>query len=70
MTVFIGTEYLIGLCLLRQLRSGSGSVSFQEVRCTAGILQEALNAGNVDVILIDNDIMQTMAEFEDYFQMV
>lgn len=69
MTVFIGQEYLIGSCLLWKLRNGNESISFPEVRHTARVLQEALNAANVDAIVIDHSLMQTITEFRNYFQM-
>lgn len=70
MTTFIGSEYLIGFCLLRQSRIGNDSISFPEVRHTARVLQEALNSANVDAVVIDHSLVQTIAEFGDYFQMI
>ena len=70
MTAFIGQEYLLGFCLLRQLRRGNDSVSFSEVRHTARVLQEALNSAKIDAIVIDHSLTQIISEFRDYFQMV
>ena len=70
MTSFIGGEYLIAFGLMKTIREGNDSISFQELRSLAHIIQKKLNESDIDAVIIDSNLMYDLYIFDKYFDFV
>lgn len=70
MTSFISGEYLIAFGLMKAIRDGNDSISFQELRNLARIMQQRLNDSDVDAVIIDSNLIDDLYAFDRYFDFV